>query len=119
MATYLALLYDDPTQFEKVPPQEMQAIIQRYRAWRIRMEGQGAVLSGYKLADGEGRVIRRRGGRVHVTDGPFGETKELVGGYFLLRAASYDEALKILDDCPHLEFGPIEVRAHDPRVRAD
>lgn len=119
MATYLALLYDDPAQFEKVPPERMQEIIQKYRAWRIRREGEGAVLSGYKLADGEGRVLRRRGGRVTVTDGPFGETKELVGGYFVLRAASYEEALKILEDCPHLEFGAIEIRAHDARVRPD
>jgi hypothetical protein len=119
MATYLALLHDDPTQFEKVPPAEMQAILQRYRVWRIRMEGQGAVLSGYKLSDGEGRVLRRRSGRLLITDGPYGETKELVGGYFVLRAASYDEAVKILEDCPHLEFGPIELRAHDPRVRPD
>jgi hypothetical protein len=119
MPTYLALLYDDPSQFETLPAEQLQAILQRYRAWRLRMEGQGAVLSGYKLADGEGRVIRRRGGRVQVTDGPFGETKELVGGYFVLRAASYDEALRILEDCPHLEFGAIEVRAHDARVRPD
>jgi hypothetical protein len=119
MPTYLALLYDDPTQFEKIPPQEMQAILQRYRTWRLRREGEGAVLSGYKLADGEGRIMRRRAGRVSITDGPFGETKELVGGYFVIRAESYDEALKILEDCPHLEYGSIEIRAHDSRVRPD
>lgn len=119
MPTYLALLYDDPAQFEQVPPQEMQAVIQRYRAWRLRREGEGAVLSGYKLADGEGRVLRRRGGRTAVTDGPFAEGKELVGGYFVLRAESYEQALTILEDCPHLEFGSIEVRAHDARVRPD
>ncbi|HET8948717.1 MAG TPA: YciI family protein [Candidatus Polarisedimenticolia bacterium] len=119
MPTYLALLYDDPAQFEKVSPQEMQAILQRYRSWRIRREGEGAVLSGYKLADGEGRVLRRRAGRPTVTDGPFAEGKELVGGYFVLRAASYEEALAILEDCPHLEFGSIAIRAHDATVRSD
>jgi hypothetical protein len=119
MPTYLALLYDDPARFEKVPPQEMQASIQRYRVWRLRREGEGAVLSGYKLADGEGRVLRRRGGRTTVIDGPFAEGKELVGGYFVLRAESYEQALAILEDCPHLEFGTIEVRAHDARVRPD
>lgn len=119
MPGYLALLYDDPAQFEAMTPQEMQAIIERYRAWRIRMEGRGAVQSGYKLADEAGKVIRRRGGRSQVKDGPFGESKEVVGGYFILRAASYEEALAILEDCPHLEFGAIEVRAHDPHVSHD
>jgi hypothetical protein len=119
MPTYLALLYDDPSQFERLTAEEMAAIIERYRAWRIRMEGRGAVQSGYKLADGEGKVLRRRGGRCEVKDGPFGESKEVVGGYFILRAASYDEALGILEDCPHLEFGAIELRAHDPHVPRD
>ena len=119
MPGYLALLYDDPAQFEHLSARDMQAIIERYRAWRTRMEGRGAVQSGYKLADGEGKVVRRRGGRAEVKDGPFGESKEVVGGYFILRAASYDEALAILADCPHLEFGAIEVRAHDPNVSHD
>lgn len=119
MPGYLALLYDDPAQFERLTPEEMQANVERYRAWRIRMEGRGAVQSGYKLADGEGKVVRRRRGRTEVKDGPFGESKEVIGGYFVLRAASYDEALAILEDCPHLEFGAIEVRAHDPRVPRD
>lgn len=119
MPTYLALLHDDPAQFENLQAEEMQSIIERYRAWRVRMEGRGAVLSGYKLADGEGKVLRRRGGRPEIKDGPFGESKEVVGGYFVLRAASYEEAIEILGDCPHLEFGAIELRAHDPRAGRD
>jgi hypothetical protein len=52
---------------------------------------------------------------VSIVDGPYIETKEVVGGYFVLRAANYEEALEVVRDCPFLEDGRIEVRQTDPR----
>ena len=49
-----------------------------------------------------------------MLDGPYSETKEVIGGYFAVRAADYDEAVKICEDCPHLEYaGTIEIREID------
>jgi hypothetical protein len=58
--------------------------------------------------------MRAGAGQVRVTDGPFSEAKEVLGGYFLITAASYDEAVRRAGDCPHLEYGgTIEVRQVD------
>ncbi|MGH7859325.1 MAG: YciI family protein, partial [Candidatus Binatia bacterium] len=51
-----------------------------------------------------------RRGRTVVTDGPFAETKDVVGGYSLVRAASRAEAIELAKRCPHAKWGPIEVR---------
>jgi hypothetical protein len=47
---------------------------------------------------------------VNVTEGPFSETTEVFGGYYTIEAASFDEAVKLATDHPHLEFGTVEVR---------
>ena len=47
---------------------------------------------------------------IRITDGPFAESKELVGGFFLVNAESYQDAVELCRDCPHLEYGAIEVR---------
>ncbi len=70
----------------------------------------------YKLEDGTVRHLSGRPGQVTVVDGPFPETKEVVGGYFLLAADSYDEAVALASTCPHLDFGRIEVRRIEPTM---
>jgi len=54
--------------------------------------------------------MRRNSSSVAITDGPFAEAKEIIGGYFIVQANSYDEAVGLAKDCPHLDFGTIEVR---------
>jgi hypothetical protein len=62
-----------------------------------------------KLVDDAGKVLR--GGKATATDGPYSETKEVLGGYYLIEAASYDEAVRLSLDHPHLQYdGTIEVR---------
>ena len=115
MAEFMILLYDSPTDFSHFSPEEMQAIIAKYQAWGDDLEQRGKLLGSDKLADGEGRVLRSSGGSVRVTDGPFSETKEILGGYFKIQADSYDEAVAIAETCPHLEFeGVVELRRTDP-----
>lgn len=114
MAEYMLFLYDSPTDFSHLSPEEMQAIIAKYQAWGDDLEARGKLLGSDKLADGEGRVLRSSGGSVRVTDGPFSETKEILGGYFKIQADSYEEAVAIAETCPHLEFdGMVEVRRTD------
>jgi hypothetical protein len=84
-------------------------MLQKYRAWR---ESQGGrILQGKKLKNGEGRVMRKGSSRPVVTDGPFAESKEIMGGYFVVEADNYDTAVETASTCPHMQFGTIEVRA--------
>jgi hypothetical protein len=86
-------------------PEELQKVLQKYQEWR-RTKATG----GQKLADGEGRVLRKTNGKAAVTDGPFIEAKEVMGGFFVIEAGNYDEAVEVAKSCPHMEFGSIEVR---------
>ena len=67
-----------------------------------------------KLQEEGGKMVTWKNGRVTVTDGPYSETKEVVGGYFTIRAASYEEAIEIARDCPFLDSGTISIRQADP-----
>lgn len=96
--------------FSSLSPEEMQGVVSRYNAWAQSMAEQGRLRGGYKLEDGTGRQMVGR----TVTDGPFPETKEVVGGVFVIAAANYDDAVALASTCPHLDFGRIEVRRVDP-----
>ena len=114
MSAYLILLHDRPTDFSSVSAEEMQGIIAEYVAWRDRLEREGKLLGSNKLKDEGGRLLSEVDGEIRVVDGPYAEAKEIVGGYFLVEATSYDEAVALCQDCPHLTYGlRIEVRAVD------
>ncbi len=115
MASFLLLLHEDAGQFAAQSPEEMMAVVKEYMAWSERMRKEGKYLTSNKLTDEPGKVLRSKSGRVLVTDGPYAETKELVGGYYCISAADYDEACRIAESCPHLKYGGnIEVRQiHD------
>lgn len=114
MPSYMLLLYDSPTDFADLSPEEMQQIIEKYRAWGEGLREAGRYVAGDKLKDGEGRVLRGGRGEVRVLDGPYSETKEVIGGHFTIRADDYAEAVEVARGCPHLEHGgAIEVRQID------
>lgn len=114
MAQYMLLLYDNPTNWANISPEEMQKAIEKYMAWGNKVRQQGVFVGSEKLTDGGGRVIRGSGSKARITDGPFSEGKEVLGGYYTIEAASYEKALDICRDHPHLEFGgTIEVREVD------
>jgi hypothetical protein len=115
MPKYLLLLHERPDSLPAdISPGEIQAIIQRYADWRTKVARAGKLVDGHKLRDGEGRVMRRGGGGLGVTDGPYAEAREVIGGLFVIEAASYDEAVALSEDCPHLDFGAIEIREVEP-----
>ncbi len=109
MPQYMLCAYDRP--MPPMTPAEMQEVFQRYMAWGRRMKESGMMVGGFKLKDGEGQCIRRKEGGIAVTDGPFAESKEVLGGYWLLEAPSYEAVVAELGDHPHLEFGTLELRA--------
>jgi hypothetical protein len=109
MDKYLLLLHESAIAPE-MSPEEMQAIIGRYRAWGQKLRDAGRMSGGDKLEDATGRTIRGQGPGLRITDGPYAETKDVVAGYFVIQAESYDDAVEWCKDCPHLAFGSIELR---------
>jgi hypothetical protein len=111
MPKYMLLLHDNPNAFANVSPEAMQRVVEKYIAWGKKLREAGVMRAGDKLTDEPGRVMRRKDGHVHVTDGPYSESKELLGGYYMIEADTYDKAVELARDCPQLEFGgTIEVR---------
>jgi hypothetical protein len=111
MAKYLVLARSSNVMRPEMSPAEIQRIIQKYKDWSTKLYQAGKVHDSNKLVDREGRVVRRRGEGLDVTDGPYAESKELLGGYWMIEAGSYDEAIQLLSDSPHLGFGgSFEVR---------
>ena len=90
-------------------PEEMQKVASQWMAWFNRLTEQGKAIAGNPL-EREGKTVSGRTGRV-VADGPFAESKEAIGGYFLLQVKSLDEAVAIAKECPGLAYGAVvEVR---------
>jgi hypothetical protein len=95
---------------ENASPTEIQAVLGKYRAWMDRVAGQGKLKGGEKLRDGQGRVLTGQDKALKVTDGPYVESKEVVGGFWLIEADTYDDVVKLAAESPHLQFGTLEVR---------
>ena len=115
MAQFMLLLHEAPDDFEGLSPEEIQRVIGEYTAWRENLATQGKLAAGLKLKNEGGRHLSRRNGELRVVDGPFAEAKEVVGGYFLIEAADYDEAVEISKSCPHLTYSQrVELRQVDP-----
>ena len=115
MAQFMLLLHESPNEFAGLSQKELQAVINEYQAWGQRMGSQGKLVSGHKLKDEGGRHLSARGSEILVTDGPFAEAKEVLGGYYIVNASSYDEAVELAKTGPHLRYnGRIEIRQIDP-----
>ena len=103
------LLFRDSDWHEGLSPEQMQQVAGDFIAWFERLTKAGKVIAGNPLERG-GKVISGKNGAV-VTDGPFTESKETIGGYFLLKVADFDEAMAIARQCPALAYGAkVEVR---------
>jgi hypothetical protein len=90
-------------------PEQMQQVAGQWMAWFKRLTAEGSVVAGNPL-ERQGKIVSGKNGRV-VADGPFAESKEAIGGYFLLNVASLEEAVAIAQECPGLPYGAqVEVR---------
>ena len=96
---------------EGASPEEIQNAIDQFYVWLDRLVAAGKMKTGQRLA-AEGRTVSKR---PLVTDGPFGETKEVIGGYWFVLADSLDEAAQIAAGNPCLQYGLFyEIRPIDP-----
>jgi hypothetical protein len=111
MNQYLILLHDQKDFGVGMSADDIQRVIGEYVAWSERMRASGKLVNGQKLHDGEGKILRERNGKATLTDGPYSEGKEVLGGFFLVHAETYEEALALCADNPHTKYGgTIDVR---------
>jgi hypothetical protein len=114
MPDFILLLHRPAGAPPALPAQQRAAVTNDYLAWGERMRAEGRLKGGQKLTDDGGRLLSANAGRVVVTDGPYAESKELLGGFYVVAATDYTEACRIAEGCPHLKYGGrIEVRQID------
>lgn len=90
-------------------PEQIQNVMSQWMAWYDTLVQEDKIKSAHPLAN-EGKIVSKKKG-LTVADGPFVESKEAIGGYFLLDVNHIDEALEIAKECPALEYGlTVEVR---------
>jgi hypothetical protein len=110
MPSYLLIVGGADLDKRSGNPQFVPRMVERYLAWIRALRESGRWVASDKLNDQVGRRLTCRGGE--VTDGPFIEAKDAVGGFFVIRAASLDEATEVARSCPGLTLqnGWVEVR---------
>lgn len=102
------LLIRGEDKWKALSPSEMQEVLVKYRDWTRGLHEAGRIVDAAPL-DASGRTLSSADGV--VTDGPFLETKEMVGGYYVFTAENLDEAVELCRGCPSLTYGgAVEVR---------
>jgi len=112
MAKFLIVARRTGEAYKHLSPQEMQQVLQKYMAWADELRTAGRLLHSEKLRE-DGRVVRGVNGKFTVTDGPFAESKEILGGFWIVEATSYEQIQRDLANHPHLAAGSLEVREID------
>jgi hypothetical protein len=108
---YLLLIYEDESRLAALPEAERHAVFRRYFAISAELRRAGLFMDGAGLASvREAKTVRMRGGKRLVSDGPFAETKEQLGGYYWIRARDLDHAASIARALPAAESGTLEIR---------
>lgn len=108
---YMVLIYGDERAWTSAPEEVVRQTVAAYRAYAGRLAQAGVLRGGSELAPTtSATTLRVRGGKVLSTDGPFAETREQLGGYFLIETADLDEALRWAGECPGAAEGCVEVR---------
>lgn len=111
MPSFLLLLHENPAQGTALSGAALQDIIRAHQAWAERLAAAGALLGGEKLTDDGGRRLRFEADRPVASDGPYAEAHDVVGGYYLLKAADMPAAEALAAGCPHRHPGQwIEIR---------
>jgi hypothetical protein len=108
---YLCLIYDEEKALSGMSKAEMDAFMGEYRAFGESTRKSGHNLGGHQLQPVHtATTIRSRNGKVSTTDGPFAETKEQLGGFYLIEAKDLNDAIQVASRIPSVRTGSIEVR---------
>jgi hypothetical protein len=108
---YLCLIYEDETLWQKMPKAETDKIYGEYVAFGDGIKKSGHYVGGNALQPTQtATTVRVRNGKVSSTDGPFAETKEQLGGYYLVEAKDLNDAIQVASKIPSARLGSVEVR---------
>jgi hypothetical protein len=108
---YMALIYADEGGWEELSPAEREGWMERYTAFASDAREAGVMVDGDELAASrDATTVRVRDGQMTVTDGPYAEVKEALGGYFVLDCPTIDEAVAWAARIPGAAHGAVEVR---------
>lgn len=108
---YMVLLYAEPAALPEPGTPEFETMMNDLMTVEHRMAHRATMLAGEGLLGPEAATtIRRRNGNVEMVDGPFAETREHLGGFYLIEAASLDDALAFAQANPMADYGSVEVR---------
>ena len=109
---YMLLIYGDETAFADMAPDQVTETLKEYEKYSQWLEEKGWIRAGDRLADTDkATTVRQRDGKVLTVDGPFAETKEQLGGYYIVECANLDEAIEAAQKLPAVAAGgSVEVR---------
>ena len=108
---YILLIAEDETRNEAMSPEEAQAQTAAYGAWVEQCAARGALRGGERLRPtGDATTVQVRDGETLTVDGPFAETKEQIGGFFIIEADDLDQAVQAAAMLPGASTGSIEIR---------
>ena len=117
---YLCLAYEEEQKLNALSKAEWDALRNETLAYVEQIAKKGYLISAEPLKSVRtARTVRVRNGKISITDGPFAETKEILGGFFLINAADLNEALQIAANWPSARLGSIEVRPIEEGLPAD
>jgi hypothetical protein len=108
---YMLLIHDDPTAWGGMSEEQVNAVMGEYFAYSAAIRDEGIFVDGQALQGRDvAHTVRVRDGERIVADGPFAETKEIVGGYYVVDCDTLDQALDAAARIPSARFGAVEVR---------
>jgi hypothetical protein len=108
---YLCLIYSNESQWETMPRAEYSAVMGEHFAFTDQIRARGKYVAGEGLQPTQtATTVRVRKGKISTTDGPFAETKEQLGGFYLIDARDLNDAIQTASRIPSARYGAIEVR---------
>jgi hypothetical protein len=108
---YLCLIYDDETKWATLSQADAEAMMGEYFAFTEGIRRSGHYLAGEALKPTQtATTVRVRNGKISTTDGPFAETKEQLGGFYMIEAKDLNDAIQVASKIPSARIGSIEVR---------
>jgi hypothetical protein len=108
---YLCLIYENEKNWETMAPADSEAIMNEYFAFTDGIRRSGQYVAGEALQPtSTATTVKVRSGKVSTTDGPFAETKEQLGGFYMIEAKDLNEAIQVAAKIPSARLGAIEIR---------
>ncbi|MBE1298421.1 MAG: YciI family protein [Alteromonadaceae bacterium] len=108
---YLMLIYDEEKAWDNFSEQYQGEVLDKYHQLGEYLQGEGILLGGERLQPTDTATsVRVRNGETLISDGPFAETKEQLGGFYMVECRDLDHANEVAAKIPSAEFGTIEVR---------